>query len=113
MTTLIALPVRNAPMIDEMLLCAWVAQAAPGQVLEYHRGFLGIDRTPFGQPMTADGRAALIRTSGRALNLAAGGFVHLVQRRLGPGTFSYLAVARARPKSAPVSFATLMTGEAA
>jgi len=99
--------------ITEIELCAWLAHAAPGDALEYHRGFLGADRTPYGQAMTADDRAALIATSGRAFRLAEQGFVHLVQRRLAPGTFVYLAVARPRPKNAPLSFATLMAQEAA
>ena len=99
--------------ITEIELCAWLAHAAPGDVLEYHRGFLGADRTPYGQAMSADDRAALIGTSNRAFRLAEQGFVHLVQRRLAPGTFGYLAVARPHHKNAPLSFATLMSKEAA
>lgn len=99
--------------ITEIELCAWLAHAAPGDVLEYHRGFLGADRTPYGQAMSAEDRATLIGTSNRAFRLAEQGSVHLVQRRLAPGTFGYLAVARPRPKNAPLSFATLMSKEAA
>ena len=36
------------PRVSEIELCAWVAQAAPGAVLEYHRGYLALDRTAFG-----------------------------------------------------------------
>jgi hypothetical protein len=30
------------PLAD-IEFCAWIGQAAPGDRLEYHRGFLGID----------------------------------------------------------------------
>ena len=95
------------------MLCAWVAQAAPGDVLEYHRGFLGVDRAAYCQPSSAADRAELSRMSNRALQLAARGLVHLVQRRLGPDSFSYLAVMRPRLNTAPLSFATFTLEEAA
>lgn len=34
--------------LREIEFCAWVAQAGPGEIFEYHRGFLAIDRTRFG-----------------------------------------------------------------
>src|SRR5690606_1878518 len=39
---------RRVPMprLSDIELCAWIAQAEPGDFLEYHRGFLGIDVTP-------------------------------------------------------------------
>ena len=43
-TPVIRIP-RPRPSISEIELCAWVAQAAPGAVLEYHRGYLALDRT--------------------------------------------------------------------
>ena len=40
--------------INDLAFFAWVAQAAPGETLVYHRGFLGIDIGPgmsrFGEP---------------------------------------------------------------
>jgi len=98
--------------IKEIDLCSWLAQAAPGDVIKYHQGFLAIDMTPFGNPMNAENRAELARTGARAYDLAERGFVHLVQRRLGADSFSYCAIARPRPGRAPISFESLMSEEA-
>jgi hypothetical protein len=77
------------PRVSEIELCAWVAQAEPGAVLEYHRGYLAHD-------------------------LAERGLVHLVQRRHGPEDYSYFAVARPRAKGALPDFAShVITEEAA
>lgn len=112
MNTVIAFPAAHARLTD-VELCAWLSQAAPGETLEYHRGFLGVDRTPLGQPMSAEDRGDLVCIAERAMRLAEQGLVHLVQRRLGADTFSYLAVARVRPAGAAISFATLFAEEAA
>lgn len=99
--------------ISESDLSAWVAQAAPDDSLEYHRGFLAVDRTPFGEPMSASERNLLVRTSLRAMLLADAGFIHLVQRRFGSDRFSYLAVARRPPAKAPASLSVLLRKGAA
>jgi len=106
------LPV-DPPVLTEIEFCSWLSQAAPGDVLEYHRGFLAVDRMPFGNPMAPEAREELGRMSARAMLLAEQGLAHLVQRRLGPDRFSYLAIARPHPGGAPIRFATLMTEEAA
>jgi hypothetical protein len=98
---------------NEVALTAWINQAVPGETIEYHRGFLGVDRTPLGQPMSPEDRGHLIRIAECAMRLAEQGLVHLVQRRLGADTFSYLAVARARPAGAALSSSTLIVEEAA
>lgn len=103
-----------AVRLSEIELCGWVSQAEPGEVVEYHRGFLGIDRTPVGRPMSTEDRLHLIAMAERAMRLAEQGLIHLVQRRLGADTFSYLAVARSRPAGAALSFsAALFAQEAA
>jgi len=99
--------------MSDIELCGWLSQAEPGETIEYHRGFLGIDRTPLGQPMSIENRGDLICIAERAMRLAEQGLVHLVQRRLGADTFSYLAVARSRPAGAALSFSTLFAEEAA
>ena len=99
--------------ITEIGFCAWLGQAEPGDSLEYHRGFLVVDLTPFGGPMGSEARSELVRTSTRAYGLAERGFVHLVQRRVGPDNFSYLAIARSLPQGKALDFSTLMTEEAA
>lgn len=112
MSTIITMPIHRAAAISEVELCAWVAQAEPGDALEYHIGFLVLDRCS-SRLMSHERRVALARTSTCALHLAEQGLVHLVQRRIGPDRFSYLAIARPHPKNLPVSLATLMPAEAA
>ncbi len=102
------------PRLSEIELCAWIAQAAPGAVLEYHRGFLALDRTSFGRLNDSQARAALALLGSRAHDLAERELVHLVQYRHGPEDYSYLAVARPRRKGALPDFAThTITEEAA
>jgi hypothetical protein len=92
MNTITRFPSAQAH-INEIELCCWLSQASPGETIEYHRGFLVVDRTPLGQPMTPTDRRELDRTGKRAMRLAQQGLVHLVQRRHGPDDYSYLAVA--------------------
>jgi hypothetical protein len=108
-------PVRiQPPRLSEIELCAWIAQAEPGTVLEYHRGFLALDRTTFGRFADTPARAALGLLGNRAHDLAERGLVHLVQHRHGPEDYSYFAIARPRAKGALPDFATLtITEEAA
>lgn len=103
-----------SPRVSEIELCAWVAQAAPGAVLEYHRGYLALDRTSFDRFADTPARAALGLLGSRAHDLAERGLVHLVQHRHGPEDYSYYAVARARRKGALPDFAShVIIGEAA
>jgi hypothetical protein len=94
------------PSISEIELCAWVAQAEPGAVLEYHRGYLALDRTPFGHLGSPPARVALGLLATRAHDLAERGLVHLVQHRHGVEDYSYFAVARPRRKGALPDFAS-------
>ena len=102
------------PRVSEIELCAWVAQAEPGASLAYWRGYLALDRTPFGRFADMPERAALALVGARAHDLAERGLVHLVQHRHGPEDYSYFAVARARGKGALPDFAShVITEEAA
>lgn len=102
------------PRLTEIELCAWVAQAAPGAVIEYHRGYLALDRSTFGRFADTPQRAALGLLGSRAHDLAERGLVHLVQYRHGPEDYSYFAVARTRRKGALPDFAShVITEEAA
>jgi len=79
------------PTIDSQVLGAWLRQARAGDVFEYHRGLLMVDRGPLAGKASQD---ALDELADGVYRLAAEGRVHLVQRRVAPGAFSYLAVAR-------------------
>lgn len=80
--------------VSEITLMAWVDVAEPGTRLVYHRGFLVVDTTPnvstLGKAMLEDLRV----TANAAYRLSELGRVHLVQERLGPDRFAYLAIAR-------------------
>ena len=99
------------PRLDEIALCAWLAQAEPGEALAYHQGSLAIDRCPPSQPFQAPEARALAKTSDMAMKLAERGFVHLVQRRLAPDQFLYLAIARPRAGERNASLSSLMLKE--
>ena len=99
--------------VTDVEFCAWIAQAEPGDLLEYHRGTLAIDRLPV---MSKLPRAECDRVdvlADRAFAAAGHGLVHLVQRRLGTDRFSYLAIARPKPRKADASLSALLLAEAA
>jgi len=97
------------PRLDEIALCAWAAHAEPGEALIYHRGLLAIDRGPQGQPFLSQEAVALAKTGNMAMKLAERGFVHLVQRRLAPDQFLYLAIARPRTGESNGSISSLLS----
>tara|TARA_R110002167_G_C12707254_1_gene655194 strand:+ start:14531 stop:14887 length:357 start_codon:yes stop_codon:yes gene_type:complete len=99
--------------LDETSFCAWVAQAKPGDALEYHRGFLCLDRGSSTQEQRTKRQIKLDEMAERALELAERGFVHLLQQRVGEARFRYLAIARPCPEGQSINFSTLMTEEAA
>jgi hypothetical protein len=53
-------PAASAP-INEISFCAWVAQAEPGEVLIYHRGFLVVDADKLLSELAGEARIALRR----------------------------------------------------
>ena len=94
---------------------AWVNQAEPGDRLEYHRGFLGVDvDSPITTP-SAEDRKALGQLAQKARGAFELGLVHLVQERLATDRFSYIAIARPKPKSRPAasSLSALLLNKAA
>jgi len=105
--------VRASRPLSEIEFCAWVAQAAPGDRLEYHRGYLVLDTYPLFSALDDKARGELARLAGRAFWAAEQGLVHLVQEREGPDRFAYIAVARPKPKRAAASLSALLLEEQA
>lgn len=97
-----------APLLSEAQFCAWVGQSAPGAVVEYHRGFLAIDTVRASSDLAEIDRKELVRLGRRAWWAGEKGLVHLVQHRLGPDRFAYLAIARPRPKKLQATLLTLL-----
>ena len=100
-------PAANAP-INEISFYAWVAQAAPGEALIYHRGFLVVDTDKLLSKLGGEARIALRRLGEAAMRAAEKGLVHLVQVRLSTDRFAYVAIARPRPKGAPATLSLLL-----
>ena len=88
------------PALDEIGLSAWIAQAAPGETLVCHRGFLAVDTFGSASPLPPESHSALRRTADAALRAAEQDLVHLVQARIGPDQFAYIAIARRKPRQA-------------
>ena len=99
--------------ISEIEFCGWVGQAVPGDRLEYHRGFLVLDAFPVISKLADPDRKCLAMLGARAFWAAEAGLVHLVQERIGPDHFAYIAVARPKPKAAAVSLSALLLQEIA
>lgn len=102
--------------VTEISFCAWVAQAVPGDRLEYYRGFLAHDTFSCATALTDKDRAELKNLASRAFRAFEAGLVHLVQERLATDRFAYIAIARPKPKSkhaAAASLSALLLDEAA
>jgi hypothetical protein len=84
--------------ITDIDLYAWLAQADAGDALIYHRGFLAVDTDKLISDLPAERRDALRSLGDAAFRAAEQGLVHLVQERIGPNQFAYIAIARPKPK---------------
>jgi hypothetical protein len=93
----------DGPALDEIGLSAWIAQAELGETLVYHRGFLAVDTFGSASNLSPERRSALRRTADAALRAAEQDLVHLVQARIGPDQFAYIAIARSKPRQAGAS----------
>jgi hypothetical protein len=104
--------VRPRLLTDEMTFCAWVSQAEPHDVFEYHRGFLILDCDPGKSSLPWEQRAELDRVARKARDASRQKLVCLVQRRWRDNEYSYLAVVR-QSSHAPASMAAILIDEAA
>ena len=100
--------VETLPHPDEIRFCAWVAQAEPGDRLQYHRGFLAIDTFALFSGRSDKDRAELRKLADRSFWAAEAGLVHLVQERIDTDRFAYIAIARPKPKHAAASLSALL-----
>ncbi len=97
--------------VSEIELCAWLGQALPGDVLQYYRGFLALDTVPHSHRLREHERIELIKVARRCRWASEKRLVHLLQRRLGIDDYTYVLVARPRPKTAPVFLCELTAPE--
>ena len=101
------------PLLSDAALCSWLGAAAPGDRFTYHRGFLARDASAQLQVLPEAERVALQKIAGRAFALFKGGLCDLVQRRHDFEDYSYLIVARRRPRSNRTGVLAAMLAEAA
>jgi hypothetical protein len=83
-----------AEQSGDLDLFSWLHSATPGASIEYHRGFLAIDRARNLSQLDEARRKRCATIADEAFSAARHNLVHLLQRRVGPNIFSYLAVAR-------------------
>lgn len=94
--------IPNTPL-TEAALCDWIAQALPGERLQYHEGLLLMDRSPATSPYPSRERLRIDAVAKRAWRACELGLVHLVSQRVEPFVFRYLAVrARMTPDASQV-----------
>lgn len=87
--------------VGEADLIAWLVRAAPGDRLAYWRGHLAHDVWAPARRLPEVERRRLAGVGRLTWEMAARGWVHLVQLRHGEGDFTYLAVARPRSQRRP------------
>ncbi len=102
----VTLPERMLPLGSAALM-AWVVNAMPGDRAMYWRGHVARDMWPaWAGGMRRRDCNALGETARLALRLAEKGFLRLVQHRIGPHDYAYVAIAvgisPARPRRSPV-----------
>ena len=108
----IALFGAAGPVLDEVGFSAWLAQAAAGEALVYHRGFLVVDAISPASGLAPERRSALRGIAATAMRAAECDLAHLVQARLGPDQFAYIAIARPKPKARSAALFTRLLAAA-
>lgn len=82
----------------------WLVTAAPGQMVAYYRGHLAHDRTEPPNVLTPDVRRKLSHVADRLLKESDCGAVVLLQRRMGPHDWLYLAARTTKPLSSLAAY---------
>jgi hypothetical protein len=92
-----------ATPLTEAALCDWIAQALPGERLQYHQGLLLLDRSDANSPYPSKDRQRIDAVAKRAWRACELGLVHLVSERVEPFVFRYLVIrARMTPDASQV-----------
>jgi hypothetical protein len=78
--------------LSEPELCDWIAGAAPGQSIQYHEGFLMLDRSASESTLPAADRIRLHAVARRAWIACELGLVHLFSLKLADCHYRYIAV---------------------
>jgi hypothetical protein len=83
---------RPSAPVTELIFCDWFVDAAAGDAIEYHVGFLSLDRSTL---LTGADRLEQKRVNALAYRVwkcCEAGLVHLYSQRINEGVYSYLAI---------------------
>ncbi len=83
---------KPAVSLTEGGFCDWIANAMVGQSIEYHEGFLLLDRSETVSELPTKERARLHAVARRAWIACELGLVHLVSLKVEEGRYRYIAV---------------------
>jgi len=83
---------RPRTPLTEAALCDWIAHAQVGESIQYHEGFLLLDRSERASHLSTEERARIHATARRAWIACELGLVHLFSIRVCDGHFRYLAI---------------------
>lgn len=73
-------------------LCDWIANAMPGAAIEYHQGFLLVDRSETASELPTKERSRLHAIARRAWIACELGLVHLFSMKVAEAAYRYIAV---------------------
>lgn len=83
---------KPAVPLTEGGFCDWIANAMVGQAIEYHEGFLLLDRSETVSELPTKERARLHAVARRAWIACELGLVHLVSLKVEEARYRYIAV---------------------
>ena len=87
--------------LTDATACDWIANALAGQSIQYHEGFLMMDRSDTGSGLPAKERNRLHSVARRMWIACELGLVHLFSLKVADGHYRYLAVRSANTFSPP------------
>ncbi|MFM2005559.1 MAG: hypothetical protein RLZZ09_1214 [Pseudomonadota bacterium] len=87
--------------LNETAFCDWIARARVGQAIQYHEGFLMLDRAEATSDLPAKDRTRLHAVARRAWIACELGLIHLFSQRVGDGHYRYFAVRSSTPLQSP------------
>ncbi len=87
--------------LTEAGLCDWMANALVGQSIQYHEGFLLLDRSDSGRGLESKERNRLHALARRAWIACELGLVHLFSLKVGDAHYRYIAVRSASTLTPP------------
>jgi hypothetical protein len=90
-----------AEKLTEAAACDWMANALVGQSIQYHEGFLMIDRSNACSELTAKERNRLHAVARRMWIACEMGLVHLCSVKVGDCHYRYIAVRSATKLTSP------------